>query len=726
MNNCNTPTCQINGKIDPLNPDGSPLVVPDGANGKSYGCTGRGRGGNRSGRRTGHVVGAPTLPGVGVAPALPGQPALPSMPAAPTTTLALPVAPFSMPTANNALPVRPMGNGYPAQPSFVEGVPIGAIPTVPGLLGKSSTTLTGRPAQPSFGTPPPPAPFPMPKQEVPSFLLNPAVRANQPAMPVQDKPAMAPVRAPAMVGGLDLLEPPVPATTLKLPVTPAMPSMPAPPPAPQAPSVTGPDSAPSLFLDPKEKLALAPRPAGALPPSADECYRNFFALPLYDQARVFEDGRLGSYEFAQAVASDLRRGITASGKIGADWVFKSFPRTSVEVADFCAMVAAAAPRSSAAPAGAVFDASRFQAVKPTPYISTKAVSPSQWSTGADVAEACLNRLRLVDPRVFGVALRATRVTVHQDDGRTRTDNLADNQLGIYTVMALARADIPYAEAVQVRDQYIAALRTWLFRAGSEPSPSFDRGRAIRDGIATLCENALALEGGIKPAGDPPPARVDMDFSRDPLALSGQADPWAGLQGAGLGPAYDTATGVRFDPATGQPVPGTGNSDTAAQVMGGVGQVAQHGFGVLNTYLASEARRDAASIAAAATTAAAQAAAMSATEVARINADRDRDIARLAAEARAAAATGGNEVALAQYANQIAVLQAQVSASQQASQQPAANTTNNTNTPMSTGAMVGIGAAVVAGVAGVAYIVTRRGPKHNSRRHVARRRNAKAA
>jgi hypothetical protein len=118
--------------------------------------------------------------------------------------------------------------------------------------------------------------------------------------------------------------------------------------------------------------------------------------------------------------------------------------------------------------------------------------------------------------------------------------------------------------------------------------------------------------------------------------------------------------------------------------------------------------------------------MSATEVARINADRDRDIARLAAEARAAAATGGNEVALAQYANQIAVLQAQVSASQQASQQPAANTTNNTNTPMSTGAMVGIGAAVVAGVAGVAYIVTRRGPKHNSRRHVARRRNAKAA
>ena len=45
----------------------------------------------------------------------------------------------------------------------------------------------------------------------------------------------------------------------------------------------------------------------------------------------------------------------------------------------------------------------------------------------------------------------------------------------------------------------------------------------------------------------------MDFSNDPTVPGSTADPWAGLRGGGLGPAVDNTTGVRFDPATGQPL-----------------------------------------------------------------------------------------------------------------------------------------------------------------------------
>ena len=602
MASCNTLTCQIDGKANPVNPDGSPLVrsqpAPDSR------CARTGRGGSRSGRSFG---GSGRSPGPSTGMSIPFQPELPSMPS--PSQVPLPARQPTPPTSQTFTPqTPPMGSSIPAPskdtslvrvPMTPMGTPMGQ--PVGGMT--PAQIITPPPAQ--IFVPPviPPAPIVVPVK--PNFTVTPTPTPSQPA-PTPTVPDLGDLCAnPALAGtelcrragdgtlnlspeclailraGLaagqrveDLRQNELCASFAELLV-----------PAAGTSSSLAPAAADKALADASVKSA------GAV---MDACYGRFLTLPAATQARILEDGAHGAYGHCQQAAAAIRAGHPGAARAAVDWLYQSFPRNARPLADFCAAVVGAAPiRAAGAPA--IHDTRGY-------------VSP-----------------------------------------------------------------------------YMAPARSSLAR------PS----------------------GWVTPAGDPPPADMTFTLSETQGA---QPDPWAGLAGAGLGPAQPgtpvTPGDIAYRPPTDYSQALTGLGTSAATLVG--------------NYLRGEQQLTLAQMQAQGQITAAQAAAQAARDVAQINAQRDITIAQLRGTTDPnAQATLQAQINALSSALTAAQNTAQ-NAAQNTAQNAAQNTTNQTsssNTPLIIGG-VAVGALVLAGVA-YAFSGSGSGRKHNSARH-ARRRSRRAS
>lgn len=341
--NCNTPTCQIDGKISPERPDGTPMTrgagVPDDTD---AGCTDRGpmRGDRRgrSERRSGTpatsvriTVDTPPPPGRIVAV---GRQPMPEQPGRPQPAMEV-VPRRSQP--EGAVP-EPAPEPAPRRPVQTDGIPKG------GASG----------------------PAPLPAVTVDEGTATGGKRPG--AVVVVEGSALGNRNSPGRVG-ID---------TQILDGKGGAPDTYRDPGAGKGQGdgggslgsltmVSRPDGTVSTMLS--ELSAATPsidavKAAGALP-SPDDCYRTYLQLPPELQARIITTGTLGRYGFAQAVARDIRTGSTTAAKTGADWLFTTFPRNALPVAEFCAAVSYAGP----APAG--------YAARPSPLF----VAPAQLYAG---------------------------------------------------------------------------------------------------------------------------------------------------------------------------------------------------------------------------------------------------------------------------------------------------------------------------------------------------------
>ena len=407
---------------------------------------------------------------------------------------------------------------------------------------------------------------------------------------------------------------------------------------------------------------------------ASNCYAQFLALSTFDQARVLEDGATGGHRVCLLAAADLRNGHTASAKAGADWLFRTFPRDSREIRDFCSAVGAAYASHAAAAAGAVYPASSAKAIQ---QYASKNARPGR-----------------------AIALGASTVG----------DTHVASCVRYLSALAMRDAHAVYAAFMQsplsASPQY-----SGIFVGGFSASGVAELLNRLRRGGATVgadLDVMCQIARGISPAGD-----VDMDFSAGGTSSvpTDAPSPWAGLSGGGLGAAYNPTTGQRFDPATGQAVAASPDlAQTATGILGGI-------TGLAGGYLRGEQATQIAASQAQATTTAAQAAAQAQRDVAQINAQRDIQIAMLRQQQQATTDPTASAALQAQIAN----LQAQFSAALQAQQQQP-QPQPQSGSGMSTPAMVGGIVLVLGLLLGGVYVVSRpsRAPhKSNSARNSGR-------
>lgn len=270
----------------------------------------------------------------------------------------------------------------------------------------------------------------------------------------------------------------------------------------------------------------------------------------------------------------------------------------------------------------------------------------------------------------------------------------DVQAGILEDGAHGAYGLCQQAAAMLRNGQTAAARVavdWLYASFAQQSPvlaDFCNAVALAAGLrpsgyAAFASSPMALAAQtptysmrewVRPSGNPPTQTVT--FTNDTVVRPGSTpapDPWAGLAGGGLGPAYDPTTGQTFNPTTGQPIgptqPAAPTPDYSAALAGlGAGATA-----LVGGYLQGEQRINIAQAGANAQIAAANAAAQAARDVATINANRDLAIAQLrgttdpSAQASLQAQINAMGTALT---NAQASLQAQTQASLQA-QTPAA-------------------------------------------------------
>lgn len=298
MSNCSTLTCSIDGKIDPRNPDGSP-ITPSGAVAPSgVGCRSEG---GRSGRsRSGRSIPSqPMLP-------MGGQPTASSVPARQGDPTGSSV-PIQQPSPEAPHGMVPLARQTPELPARSPGVVVGARqPQPPGLTGLDAIGVPVRPSLIGSG----------PSSQggvrsIPSLQMQPQL-PQIPSRPADLRPSPSPITN-------DLVRTPV---TMEVHL-------------PEKPTVIGPgpDGGSSM-----PQLSAVPPSGAVVSPDEMACLDAFDGLPSSDQARVFEDGHLGGYQFAQAVAHDLRNGFASSASKGVGWLLATFPSGSAELRDFCAAV----------------------------------------------------------------------------------------------------------------------------------------------------------------------------------------------------------------------------------------------------------------------------------------------------------------------------------------------------------------------------------------------------
>lgn len=500
MSGCNTPTCQIDGKANPANPDGSPYI----RSAPSLVAARSGRGAARSGRpapRAGCAGGSSPDHASGMSiPFNPGQPGSPpdayNVPARlppPSTAMFTPQTPPppSMDTGLAKVPVDLYGGrgptgqtvGFvpPPTPPFVPPLPVKVPPPV--VPDKVPPSLTADVPKGDAQAQPAPLPLPSVKDlcaRYPELATTVLCRRDSEGTLNLAPECLATLRdglaAGLTVAALRAHERCTSFAELLVPAS---------APADSSLAMTSP-----MLAD-----AAAVKSAGAV---ADACYTHFLGLSTDAQARILEDGSQGAYAVCQQAAAMIRRGQTAAARVAADWLYAHFARTSPVLADFCAAVANAA---GLRPAGYVTFSPRPSAMVP-----------------------------------------AARMPTY-------------------------------------------SLREWP-----------------------------------RPAGDPPAA--DMSFT---LAETQTPDPWAGLAGGGLGPAYNPTTGQTFNPVTGQAIqPAAPSPDYSAALTGlGAGATA-----LVGGYLRGEQATQIAASQAQATTTAALAQAQALRDVATINANRDLAIAQL--------------------------------------------------------------------------------------------------
>jgi hypothetical protein len=179
------------------------------------------------------------------------------------------------------------------------------------------------------------------------------------------------------------------------------------------------------------------------------------------------------------------------------------------------------------------------------------------------------------------------------------------------------------------------------------------------------------------------------------------NPWAGLQGAGLGPADPPGSpGTYGLPGTQPPQPPQPQGPSGGQLAAGV---AGAGLQVLGGYLAGESQQNVAQTQAGAAMAVAQIQAQAQQEVAQANAA--AAIAQAQAQAQQAQATLAQSQINAQLAQQGYMPPGYQPAPPINPQPPAADP--NAPQPMSTGAMVGIGLGVAAALAGLVFLANQK-------------------
>ena len=293
MGNCNTPTCAIDGKVNPLGPDGLPLDLNPAAINADP-CGERGRRGERKNNRENPVAKEPRRDvrfgddpdGITV-----------ERPTAP-------VASMSAVPAQTLVPAQTMAVVPAQQPA-----PVSARPLAP--------------------------------------VLRP--RAVKPGEVVRVQPAPAPQYFDANRGGSTVTLARAGESAAVVRVQPTSVTTPT-------RTVAAPTDEELARMTPKERevylsrarYAASQRNAGAVSAlSADDCYRIFLDLAPPAQAAVLTAGILGRYGMTQAVARDISTGAVDAAKIGADWLFASFARDSAEMAQFCEGVSLEAPPAAA-------------------------------------------------------------------------------------------------------------------------------------------------------------------------------------------------------------------------------------------------------------------------------------------------------------------------------------------------------------------------------------------
>ena len=306
MGNCNTPTCSIDGKINPENADGTPLNNAVNADR----CGERGQRGERRGA---------VDPG-DVSPTPRREVTLGLDPRQPSSTI----------TVEQTRPT----DARAAIPAVVRDVAFnGGVPRRDGVAGGGGSVTPVTPV----------TPVTLARQEGSDVTGYPPVtlaRAGKPGEVVTltpENPASAQVSTPA-------------ARTASAPTQAELDAM-----TPKEREVFRTRAA--------YAQQQAANPAGAVArqaSTADDCYRAFLALPTEVQLRVLTSGTLARYELMQAVVRDAMSGDPQATRVGADWLFGSFQRNSSEVRQFCTAVASLAahevlPAGSVVLAGATAD-----------------------------------------------------------------------------------------------------------------------------------------------------------------------------------------------------------------------------------------------------------------------------------------------------------------------------------------------------------------------------------
>lgn len=610
---CNTLTCQIDGKANPVNPDGSPLT-PSVLTSDSR-CARTGRGGSRSGRSFGS---SPRGPSTGRS--TPFQPELPSTP----SQVPLPVRQPASPTSQVFTPQHPpVASSVPAPSMDTSLVRVPVTP--PGPPPGQTVGVVPTPMVPPKAPPPTSSMVPIPSPMPPAKVVVPVstISVVTPTGPLR-VPSM-PAPTPSVPGLGDLCANPVLAGTElcrragdgTLNLSPeCLAILRAALAAGQRVEDLRQNELCASFAEllvPAAVAALAPvaadkaladaaavKSAGAV---MDACYARFLTLPPAMQARVLEDGAHGAYGHCQQAAAAIRAGHPGAARAAVDWLYRSFPRNARPLADFCAAVVHAMPlRAAGAPA--MHDPHGYV----SPYMPP--TRPSGARPSGDVATGLRTVAQPINPRV----------------------------------------------------------------------PTY------------------SSRGWPRPAGDPP---SDMTFT---LAETPQPDPWAGLQGGGLGPAYNPTTGQRFDPTTGQPV---GAATDYSQALTGLGTGLTT---LIGGYLRGEQQLTLAQMQAQGQITAAQAAAQAARDVAEINAQRDITVAQLRGTT-----DPGAQAALQAQINALSAALTAAQSTAQSTAQSAAQSATTSNTPLIVGGVV-VGALVLGGVA---YALSGSGRKHNGARHARR-------
>jgi hypothetical protein len=252
-----------------------------------------------------------------------GQPTASSVPARQGDPTGSSV-PIQQPSPEAPHGMVPLARQTPELPARSPGVVVGARqPQPPGLTGLDAIGVPVRPSLIGSG----------PSSQggvrsIPSLQMQPQL-PQIPSRPADLRPSPSPITN-------DLVRTPV---TMEVHL-------------PEKPTVIGPgpDGGSSM-----PQLSAVPPSGAVVSPDEMACLDAFDGLPSSDQARVFEDGHLGGYQFAQAVAHDLRNGFASSASRGVGWLLATFPSGSAELRDFCAAVRGVVGTHEAiAPSGAPF------------------------------------------------------------------------------------------------------------------------------------------------------------------------------------------------------------------------------------------------------------------------------------------------------------------------------------------------------------------------------------